>query len=292
MISMRVVEPRRTQKNPTVSKKSRFSAVHKVLALFIIALSAALYLQYAGSDSNVLVIDEPAVITETIDPVADEQNSQDKVLQVFSGNEFRLLFDNLLQPNLTRVETPPSITGNELADARIRQLADVRGYKLRSDPSVTLHAVDGFLLQEVVHEPWQELKTAARVDGLSMSIVSAYRSVATQRGLFTSRLAAEGVSVAEVAAGNADEQVTNVLITSSIPGFSKHHGGYTLDIKCAGYQFEDFVNSPCNDWLSANNYEKAKTYGFIPSYPPDADLQGPDPEAWEYVYVGRSVLFL
>jgi LAS superfamily LD-carboxypeptidase LdcB len=137
---------------------------------------------------------------------------------------------------------------------------------------------------------WNELQSEAAQAGYSMSIVSAYRSVEDQRVLFLSRLNEAGASIVDVINGTADELITSVLVTSSIPGYSKHHTGYTLDLACAGYAFEQFRDSPCYVWMSENNYENAKRFGFIPSYPADADLQGPDPEAWEYVWVGLEVV--
>ena len=128
-------------------------------------------------------------------------------------------------------------------------------------------------------------------DGHNITVISGYRSVERQRSLFLSRLAATGATIKEVAAGTADEKVNQVLITSSIPGYSKHHTGYTVDLLCAGFAFEDFKNSTCNVWISDDNYKLAKQNGFIPSYPPLADSQGPDPEAWEYVYVGTDLLY-
>ena len=146
-------------------------------------------------------------------------------------------------------------------------------------------------MQAPVVQAWLGLKSAAATEGLSMSIVSAYRSVSHQRSLFLTRLAATGATIQQVADGLADDKVDSVLVTSSIPGYSKHHTGYTIDILCAGWAFENFKNSPCNSWMIANNYKVAKEHGFIPSYPENADQQGPDPEAWEYVWVGTDVLY-
>jgi len=33
-----------------------------------------------------------------------------------------------------------------------------------------------------------------------------------------------------------------------------------------------------------------KRFGFIPSYPENSGKQGPEPEPWEYVWVGEDVL--
>jgi LAS superfamily LD-carboxypeptidase LdcB len=42
--------------------------------------------------------------------------------------------------------------------------------------------------------------------------------------------------------------------------------------------------------MSKDNYLQAKKYGWIPSYPEGAQQQGPEPEAWEYVWVGTASL--
>jgi LAS superfamily LD-carboxypeptidase LdcB len=96
------------------------------------------------------------------------------------------------------------------------------------------------------------------------------------------------VSLEEIARGDADDVVDLVLQTSSIPGYSKHHTGYAMDWAdlTSGKGFTDFVETPAHRWLAKDNYHNAKRFGFIPSYPPGASQQGPDPETWEYVWVG------
>jgi D-alanyl-D-alanine carboxypeptidase len=298
---MRVVEPSQFSNYSTLKNKKRRLS-WKFLPV-IAVLFVGLWLMFgsrASSPPN-LEIDQ----SEQPSPNVQGDSNQDNVaavqdqstedlpptLRVFSDNEFKVFYDNLLLPNLTRVENPPSISGNDIADARIRKLAEDRGYRLRSSPTVALGSVDGYPLQIPVVASWNSLKAAAAKAGLSMSIVSAYRSVDNQRSLFLQRLAATGATIDQVAEGTADAKVNEVLITSSIPGYSKHHTGYTLDFACAGFAFEDFKNSPCQTWIAADNYKVSKEAGFIPSYPPLADLQGPDPEAWEYVWVGVDQLY-
>ena len=294
---MRIVEPKRYDINQPeepkkVAKRTRKPVVFGLLAIFVVF---GAFLLLRDSDTPDTVNAQTTESSETDDStqlatqLPPDQATPDKY-RVFSGNEFRIFYDNLLQPNLDRVDVPPVISGNEVADTIIRQIAEARGYKLRSSPSVSLNSVQGYLVQEPVVQAWIDLQSVAASEGLQMSIVSAFRSVDTQRSLFLSRLAAQGVSINDVANGVADEAVNEVLVTSSIPGYSKHHTGYTIDIACAGFAFESFGQSPCFAWLSENNYEQAKKYGFIPSYPEDADMQGPDPEAWEYVYVGADLL--
>ncbi len=282
---MRIVEPQRIKEDTKPVKKLLFRRIKLYILLLIIVMGSALLLGQRRVDSP----SQDIIIDNKFD-LGIEPQPPKGTIRTFTGNEMRILYDNLLQKNVLTLATSPSVSGNSIADARIREIATTRGYKLRRVANVTLPLVDGYPLQLVVHQPWLDLKAAAKKEGIVLSIVSAYRSVDTQRSLFLSRLSAQGVAIDDVAAGKADKQVDAVLITSSIPGYSKHHSGYTMDWKCAGFAFEDFKNSGCYTWLSANNYQHAKEFGFLPSYPVDADSQGPDPEAWEYVYVGKEVL--
>ena len=292
---MRVVEPKKFDHKNQAKKRNKIRISKKLTLMLVVALSAGYMLtaksentkNFAQSDdtSGELRQNETTTDSDTVNELNEKSG-----LRQFTGNEFRIFYDNLLQANLDKVDAPPSISGNDAADARIRHLAEARGYRLRSNPSVTLVSVDGYLLQSSVKESWEDLQATAAYEGLTINIVSAFRSVETQRALFLNRLNAQGVNIQDVAEGVADEAINKVLVTSSIPGYSKHHTGYTIDLQCAGFAFDNFANSPCNVWLTANNYENAKKYGFIPSYPSDADLQGPDPEAWEYVWVGVDIL--
>lgn len=286
---MRVVEPSHFKKipNPKKARSNRFIFICGGIVIVI----GLLFLRL----NQIKYSDDDALQSEQIDETQPTDVPSEEILtpgemRTFTGNEFKLFYDNLQQPNLDRVDVPPPISGNDTADTRIRAIAERRGYKLRSSPTLPLPSIDGYQLQEAVHQPWKELKQAAVNDDIPISIISAYRSVDNQRQLFLNRLRAEGVDITAVEQGLADAEIDNVLVTSSIPGYSKHHTGYTIDFICAGYEFENFQNSPCNDWITADNYRVAKQFGFIPSYPPDADLQGPAPEAWEYIWVGSELL--
>jgi zinc D-Ala-D-Ala carboxypeptidase len=144
------------------------------------------------------------------------------------------------------------------------------------------------LLQPLAKLAWQDLKSAAKADGIEIKVVSAYRSIERQRQLFLERLYSQGITLEQLKNGLGQDQIDMTLSLTAVPGYSRHHTGYTIDLACGdGLSFEDSV---CNTWLAANNYEKAKFFGWIPSYPPDGGLQGPEPEAWEYVWVGTDVL--
>ena len=104
------------------------------------------------------------------------------------------------------------------------------------------------------------------------------------------QLNATGYSLVQIANGEADAAINQILNFYSIPGYSKHHTGYAIDIEDSGSGLDGFATTKGFAWISANNYENAKRFGFIPSYPDGATNQGPVPEPWEYVWVGRDNL--
>src|SRR5205085_1365006 len=133
------------------------------------------------------------------------------------------------------------------------------------------------LLQPRAALAWADLKAAAGKDGLALTVISAYRSPEYQRNLFMQRLLAKGVSVAQIAAGQGDAAVSATLEVTALPGYSRHHTGYTVDLWCDDGS-GSFLTSRCYKWISADNYKHAKEAGWIPSYPGGVQGQGPEPE--------------
>src|SRR5690606_37917633 len=86
----------------------------------------------------------------------------------------------------------------------------------------------------------------------------------------------------EMASGAADAAIDSVLRLHSIPGYSRHHTGKTIDLSHAGGANGTFARSAAYRWINADNYAVAKRFGFIPNYPPGAGRQGPEPEPWEF----------
>lgn len=277
---MRIIEPHQLHQRP--KERKRYSRRGVVLLLLVVISSGAVW---------------QAVRSQPTPPPAQAIESQPKPppqpprYRSFTGVQFRDLYRSFAFADTAQVTASPAITGNTQADKRIRTIAEQRGYVLSRVPSAALHKTpEGFLVQEEVLKPWQQLKDAAAKEGVNIGLVSAYRSVEEQRLIFMQELQTKGMSVEQVAAGQADIEVDAVLQTSSIPGYSRHHTGYAVDLKCGSEDFNFFANTTCFQWLSRNNYQKAKKFGWIPSYPPDVQKQGPDPEAWEYVWVGTQSL--
>lgn len=216
-------------------------------------------------------------------------------LKQFTNEQFKALAQSIKYPNTQSFGEPPFITGDPEADERIRVMAQASGYHLTSTPAGSIQKIDeprlesDNLLQTQAALAWQDLKAAAAKDTIPLALLSAYRSPEYQRNLFMRRLTAGGVTVAQVGTGQADAAVSSVLESTAAPGYSRHHTGYTIDLWCEDSS-GSFLASRCYQWISANNYEKAKQVGWIPSYPDGVQGQGPEPEPWEYVWVGKENL--
>lgn len=281
---MRVIDHKR---QPVPEKKKRS---HKTV---IIALVLAIGV------SGLYILLKPE---RTAAPAADnqQQNVQQDIveqqkqgkLKKFIGAEFQELYENFAYPNTKQIDENTPITGNSAADTRIKKIALERGYKIRSAPvtNTFVDVGDGMLLQQRAAQPWLDLVKAAKEDGQNLGLTAAFRPADEQKDIFNQRLAVTGIPVAEIPSGNWDDEISIVLRTTAIPGYSRHHNGYTVDIACLDMPTTSFAFTPCFEWLSMNNYENAQTHGWIPSYPTGATNQGPEPEPWEYVWVGKDAV--
>jgi LAS superfamily LD-carboxypeptidase LdcB len=216
-----------------------------------------------------------------------------------TGEEFKQVWIKSKKLNTNSAKEIP-ITGDAGADNKIVQIAQKRGYQQQPEADSTkLVPLENELVQPEFEKAFKELKAAAAKDGVDIGVVSGFRSTTTQKDLFLSRFNAAAISKngvvfdnGQIAGGVADEIINSVLIESSVPGYSKHHTGYTMDFKdnSSSADFTLFKNTKAYRWLKANNFYNAKRFGIIPSYPEGVDNQGPDPEPWEYVYVGKDQL--
>ena len=291
---MRVIEPRHHH----VKQKRR--STRRSLAIVGVVVGAGLILLglrfLADNHSFSLMERKAAVGTIEELPAQVPVNKGDKP-KFFTGNQFRDLYRSILPtyPNTEEFAVPPVISGNEAADQRIRGFAEQRGFRLTRIPVTALVKTNepkllgetDDLLQPQAFKGWLSLKADAQKSDIPLTLLSAYRSPEWQRDIFMDRL---GLSSDAIAAGYSDDAVKHNLTVTAVPGYSRHHTGYAVDFWCedgAG----NFASSVCAKWLIKNNYLNAKTHGWIPSYPEGADEQGPEPEPWEYVWVGRTLLF-
>jgi LAS superfamily LD-carboxypeptidase LdcB len=206
----------------------------------------------------------------------------DDDLPEYTGPQFQSLYEYAAANSLPDLDAPNGrypITGDEDVDQRIWELALDRGYVFRPTASGELASVAGVPMQAAAAESWMALRAEARRAGLSFTVSSAYRSPESQRFQFLSKLA-----------GTSDDAIDTALTWYSIPGTSKHHSGYALDFRYPDGTFGQFRSTPDYAWLAADNFLVAKRHGLIPSYPDDVVDQGPNPEPWEFVWVGVGLI--
>lgn len=108
------------------------------------------------------------------------------------------------------------------------------------------------LLDPGAARAWLAMREAAAADGVTLSIVSAFRSHERQAEIVARKRKL----------GQTWEQI---LRLSAYPGFSEHHTGCAIDVGTPGADdlTERFADSPAFAWLEEN----AGRFGFNLSYP-------------------------
>ena len=132
----------------------------------------------------------------------------------------------------------------------------------------------------------QQMFTDAKAAGVPLYLVSGYRSVAYQQGLFERKVngyLAEGLS--------RDEAERQAAAWVARPGTGEHSLGLAADIVSGDWYLshddltQDFEQTPQFAWLREN----AARYGFILRYPAGKeDVTGVHYEPWHYRYVGEA----
>lgn len=121
----------------------------------------------------------------------------------------------------------------------------------------------------------EKLAASASTNGIKLTLVSGYRSYATQSNVYNSYVATQGMAAADS--------------FSARPGHSEHQTGLAADLGAASGQCQlekCFGDTAEGKWLAANAYK----YGFIIRYQKDkTNLTGYDYEPWHIRYVGAEL---
>lgn len=114
------------------------------------------------------------------------------------------------------------------------------------------------------------LYVAAQKDSVSMKMISAYRSYATQQVVYRNNVTVDGQEVADK--------------SSARPGHSEHQTGLSVDLGTTSCDLLIcFGETKAGQWLAKN----AHTYGFIIRYPEGKEsITGYQYEPWHLRYVG------
>ncbi len=120
-----------------------------------------------------------------------------------------------------------------------------------------------------VMSAFNEMKSDISSLGMSLRIVSGYRSYNTQKYLYNSYVNRDGKDAADTYSARA--------------GFSEHQTGLCFDVNYAGSAFD---STPEAKWIHDNAY----LYGFILRYPKGKeDITGYMYESWHLRYVGKDL---
>ena len=245
----------------TINKKSKKLILPKILIVVII-FAACLILLVLISKVNFRIIKETKVVNSiatftppsiSISPTTNPTITSYSSISIDNSSGYNLILVNPL---------------NKIPDDYIPILAELE---------------NGYLVDERVVKQLQEMLGAARLEGLSPIICSAYRSIEKQEKLYENRVIKfidDGFS--------KHEAISKTSSIIAIPYTSEHHTGLAVDIVASSYQRlnKEQENTAEQKWLIANSYK----YGFILRYPSSkSDITGIQYEPWHYRYVGNEV---
>lgn len=162
------------------------------------------------------------------------------------------------------------------------------GHTLPDDFTVETRKIAGYEKEFDVRavEYLEAMMADAKAAGYPLHLVSAYRSVSYQKGLYQRKVQYyldSGLGQAEAEA----EAATWV----ARPGTSEHNLGLAADIVSGDWYVnhsdltQDFEQTPQFEWL----YEHCAEYGFVLRYPKGKEtVTGVVYEPWHYRYVGQK----
>jgi D-alanyl-D-alanine carboxypeptidase len=133
-----------------------------------------------------------------------------------------------------------------------------------------------------MYEDLSDMLDAARADGETVWIASAYRSRERQQELVD-----EDVYALEKNGENYEDALEETYRATMPAGHSEHETGLALDILCSNnYNLDESqADESGNRWL----VQHCQEYGFILRYPADkADITEIDYEPWHFRYVGKE----
>ena len=167
--------------------------------------------------------------------------------------------------NVSEIEKPYELL--VLVNKYHRLPSDFRQYNLvNMSREYTVNDGKQYLLAGAAYEKFVQMADDAKKEGLSMKVVSAYRTEDYQRNLYNNSVRNNG----KVHADNY----------SARPGFSEHETGLAVDINSVRGAFE---TTPEFAWLQKHAHE----YGYILRYQKGREwITGYAYEPWHYRYVG------
>ncbi|MGM0451106.1 MAG: M15 family metallopeptidase [Pseudomonadota bacterium] len=111
-----------------------------------------------------------------------------------------------------------------------------------------------FYMSREARSAWYRMNAAAIMDGVVLTLVSAYRPLERQTMIVRERL-------------EQGQAIEDILETSAAPGYSEHHTGDAIDLNTTDTEAfsRDFAQTEAYEWLKNN----ASRFCFELSYPED-----------------------
>ncbi len=155
-------------------------------------------------------------------------------------------------------------------------LLDARGFIAQHEAQHLQLAETGedgreYLLTPATSAAWHSMKIAAQRDGITLVMVSAFRSVQRQVEIVQAKL-------------DEGRQIADILTVVAPPGYSEHHTGRAIDIGSDDDTPElevAFETTAAFAWLT----QHANTFGFTMSYP-KGNSSGYQYEPWHWCFAG------
>ena len=131
----------------------------------------------------------------------------------------------------------------------------------------------GIYIHKEIYENFKEMQFMAAQKGVSLKLLSGYRSIDLQRDIFY-----ENKSI-------RNQTAVERSMVSAPPGYSEHSTGYAIDVGDGNYpdtHFEvEFEQTPAFKWMK----RFAPKYHFVLSFPPN-NKQGVSYEPWHWRFEG------
>ncbi len=235
-------------------------------------------MKYSAMASNSSLIDEDTVSTQESEPSSSKESSSNNSSSNFSSSHHVFSSDI---PVIAAPATMEQLVG-ELNNWNLvlvnRQNPLPKGYTVATTKIKSNYARDnGMLYDSRAVAYLNAMCAAAKKDGVSLLVISSFRTNARQTTLYNNQVAKQKKKYPD----KSDEEIRQIAGTiSAFPGTSEHELGMAVDFNSVE---ENFENTAQFAWLK----EHAAEYGFIMRYPKEKQsITGVIYEPWHYRYVG------
>lgn len=251
------------EKNPVVSSVNTFDETSSIV------------LSSQAASNEISSIEETSSATESIKPTSSKPSSSKPTVssKPTSNN------------NTSSKETASQITEAYVPNGDWRLIIANKQHPMPESYKINVSYLDGgYRIDSRVKDTYNAMIAAAKKDGISLRLISGFRTFEGQTTLFNnkvnqylnqgySREKAKELAAQYVAPPGTSEHLTGLAVDLISPDWYNTHSSLT----------SDFENTKQFKWL----YEHCAEYGFVLRYPKDkVAITGYSYEPWHYRYVG------